>query len=179
VNEPGEDFSDNLPILAQRGFGSESVQLTPLQMAMTAAAVANGGEMMVPYVVERTVDHDGATLDETQPRTWKVVMSPETAETMTELMIGVVNGPRGTAQGRFDLPGGVQAAAKTGTAQLNPKGAPERSHAWITAFAPAEAPKFVVAVMLKGVNDEISAGTGGRLAGPIANRLLAYALANP
>ena len=98
---------------------------------------------------------------------------------MTELMIGVVNGPNGTAQGKFTLPGGVQAAAKTGTAQLNAKGQPQRSHAWITAFAPAQAPKFVVAVMLKGVNDEISAGTGGKLAGPLANQMLTYALLHP
>lgn len=179
VNEPSEDFTDNIPILAQRGFGSENVQITPLQMAMIAACVANGGEMMMPYVVDRTLDHDGATLHTTDPRVWKVAMSPATAETMTQLMIGVVNGPRGTAQGRFDLPNGIQAAAKTGTAQLNAKGQKERSHAWIMAFAPAEAPQFAVAVVLKGVNDEISAGTGGRLAGPIANEMLTFALLHP
>jgi peptidoglycan glycosyltransferase len=178
VHSPGERFEQNLPILAQRGFGSESVQITPLQMAMIASSVANDGQMMAPYVVERTIDHDGATLTRTQPRVWKTPMSQEIANTMTELMIGVVNGPRGTAQGRFDIPG-VQVAAKTGTAQLNPKGAPERSHAWITAFAPAENPRVSVAVVLKGVNAEISAGTGGRLAGPIANEMLKYALTHP
>jgi peptidoglycan glycosyltransferase len=98
---------------------------------------------------------------------------------MVELMIGVVNGPNGTAQGRFKLPNGVQVAAKTGTAQLNPKGQRQRSHAWIAAFAPANRPQVVVAVMLKGVNDTISAGTGGKLAGPIANQLLTYAIAHP
>ncbi|MSX80324.1 MAG: hypothetical protein F2737_08895, partial [Actinobacteria bacterium] len=90
-----------------------------------------------------------------------------------------VKGPNGTAQGRFSLSNGIQVAAKTGTAQLNPKGQEQRSHAWITAFAPAKAPQVVVTVMLKGVNAVISAGTGGRLAGPIANQLLSYAVLNP
>jgi peptidoglycan glycosyltransferase len=73
----------------------------------------------------------------------------------------------------------VQAAAKTGTAQLNGPGEPERSHAWIIGFAPASAPRYAIAVMLKGTTDEISAGTGGRLAGPIAKVILDYLLANP
>lgn len=77
------------------------------------------------------------------------------------------------------LANGVQAAAKTGTAQLNPEGQKQRSHAWIAAFAPAEAPRYAVAVMLKGVNDTISAGTGGHLAGPVAKVLLDKALALP
>ncbi len=101
-------------------------------------------------------------------------MLPETAATLTELMIGVVQS--GTARSTMQLANGVQAAAKTGTAQLNPDGQPERSHAWIVAFAPAEAPRLAVAVFLKGVNDEISAGTGGRLAGPIAKQMLDFGL---
>jgi peptidoglycan glycosyltransferase len=83
----------------------------------------------------------------------------------------------GTARCCMQLEGGVQAAAKTGTAQLNATGEPERSHAWITAFAPAEAPRFAVAVMLKGTNAEISAGTGGTLAGPVAKQVLDAAIA--
>jgi peptidoglycan glycosyltransferase len=179
VNKSGEDFDDKIPILAQRGFGAENVQLTPLQMAMVAATIANGGNEMAPFVVARTTDRDGNTLTTTQPKVWKTPMTTTVANTMVELMIGVVNGPNGTAQGRFKLPNGVQVAAKTGTAQLNPKGQRQRSHAWIAAFAPANRPQVVVAVMLKGVNDTISAGTGGKLAGPIANQLLTYAVAHP
>ena len=52
-------------------------------------------------------------------------------------------------------------AAKTGTAQLNNPGEPERSHAWIVAFAPADVPRYAVAVMIKGTNDEISAAPAG------------------
>ena len=82
----------------------------------------------------------------------------------------------GTGQA-MQLAGGIQAAAKTGTAQLNSAGEPQRSHAWIIGFAPAEAPRYAVAVMLKGTNAEISAGTGGRLAGPIAKTVLDAAFA--
>lgn len=105
-------------------------------------------------------------------------MSAATAAKLRELMIGVVQS--GTASCCMQLANGVVAAAKTGTAQLNPEGQKQRSHAWITAFAPAgagETPRVAVAVMLKGVNDTISAGTGGHLAGPIAKKMLDRALA--
>ena len=83
------------------------------------------------------------------------------------------------SQARYAAESGVQAAAKTGTAQLNTTG-PERSNGWIIGFAPAEAPQYAVAVVLKGgPDDEISAGTGGKLAGPIAKQVLDYLLAHP
>jgi peptidoglycan glycosyltransferase len=76
------------------------------------------------------------------------------------------------------LANGIQAAAKTGTAQLNAAGQPQRSHAWIVAFAPAEAPRYAIAVILKGTDATISAGTGGRLAGPVAKQVLDYLFAS-
>ena len=79
----------------------------------------------------------------------------------------------------MQLNGGISVAAKTGTAQLNAEGEKQRSHAWITAFAPAEAPRFAVSVFIKGVNDAVSASTGGRLAGPVAREVLNAALALP
>ena len=169
-----DEFADNLPLLAIRGFGQNEVALTPLQMAMIAATVANGGVMLRPHVVDATLDHDGNVLDRTEPQIYRRPMREATAATLTQLMIGVVN--NGTAKSTMQLANGIQAAAKTGTAQLNARGEPERSHAWIMAFAPAEAPRLAVAVMLKGVNDEISAGTGGKLAGPIAKQMLDYGL---
>ena len=101
-------------------------------------------------------------------------MTSATASLLTELMVGVVN--EGTASCCMNLANGVQAAAKTGTAQLNAAGEPERSHAWIIAFAPAETPKYAIVVMLKGTTAEISAGTGGSLAGPVAKKVLDIAL---
>ncbi len=170
-----DEFTDNLPLLAIRGFGQNEDALTPLHMAMVAASVANGGVMMKPHVVDATFDHDGRLLDRTDAEVYRTPMSPQTANTLTSLMVNVVN--NGTARCCMTLDNGVQAAAKTGTAQLNSAGQPERSHAWIMAFAPAEAPRLAVAVMLKGVNDEISTGTGGKLAGPIAKTMLDFGLA--
>jgi len=172
---PDVDYASNLPLLALGGFGQGEVQVTPLHMAMVAGAVANGGAMMTPYVVDATLDHRGVPLDVTQPRVWRRPLQPGTAATLTELMVGVVRD--GTARCCLQLNGGVQAAAKTGTAQLNPIGEPERSHAWIMAFAPADAPRLAVAVVLKGTNAEISAGTGGTLAGPVARQVLNAGLA--
>jgi peptidoglycan glycosyltransferase len=168
------DFTDSLALLAIHGFGQGSVQMVPLHMAMVAATVANGGAMMKPYVVAKTLAHNGTELTSTSPEVWRRPISPATAATLNTFMVGVAK--EGTAKCCLALAGGVQAAAKTGTAQLNAPGETQRSHAWITTFAPAEAPRVAVAVMLKGVNAQISAGTGGTLAGPVAKVLLDQAL---
>ena len=172
---PTEDLDQNLPLLAIRGFGQNEVQMVPLHMAMAAATVANGGQMMKPYVVEQTLDHGGGVLDRTTPEVWKTPISPATADIMSDLMVSVAE--NGTASCCIALEGGIPVAAKTGTAQLNGPGQPERSHAWIVAFAPADAPRYAVAVTILGTNEEISASTGGRLAGPVAKTVLDAALA--
>ncbi len=170
------DFTDQLPLLAIGGFGQGSTTMVPLHMAMIASTIANGGVMMKPHVVDATLDHSGGVLTRTTPSAWKTPISAATAETLTTLMIGVVNQGTGKAMA---LEGGIQAAAKTGTAQLNVTG-PERSNAWIIGFAPAVDPQYAVAVVLKGgPDDEVSASTGGRLAGPIAKQVLDYLFANP
>lgn len=170
------DFTDQLPLLAIGGFGQGSDAMVPLHMAMVASTVANGGTMMKPHVVARTLDHNGGVLSTTQPEPWKTPITTTTSDTLRSLMIEVVN--QGTGK-PMQLDNGIQAAAKTGTAQLNPTG-PERSNAWIIGFAPAEAPKYAIAVVLKGgPNDEISASTGGKLAGPIAKKVLDYLFATP
>ena len=168
------DFDDSLALLAIHGFGQGSVQVVPLHMAMIASSVANGGRMMRPYVIRDIRTRTGEIIRSTKPEVWKTPMTAQTSAVLSQLMTEVVRS--GTASCCLQLKGGVQAAAKTGTAQLNPEGQTERSHAWITAFAPVVAPRVAVAVMLKGVNAEISAGTGGQLAGPIAKRLLDAAL---
>jgi peptidoglycan glycosyltransferase len=171
-----EDFKDNIPLLAIGGFGEGSDQMVPLHMAMVASTVANGGQMMKPYVIDATLDHEGGVLNKTQPAVWLNPILPSTAADLTTLMIGVVN--NGTGR-QMQLDNGIQAAAKTGTAQLNGPGQPEQSNAWIVGFAPAENPKYAIAVMLRGgPDDEISASTGGRLAGPIAKSVLDYMFTN-
>lgn len=170
------DFTDQLPLLAIGGFGQGSTTMVPLHMAMIASTIANGGVMVKPHVVDATLDHNGGVLTRTTPTVWKTPISATTADTLTGLMIGVVNQGTGKA---MQLDGGIQAAAKTGTAQLNTTG-PERSNAWIIGFAPAVDPQYAVAVVLKGgPNDEVSASTGGKLAGPIAKTVLDYLFAHP
>jgi penicillin-binding protein A len=165
-----KDFSDSLALLAIHGFGQGEVQVTPLHMALIAGSVANGGRMMQPFVVQETRTNSGAAIKTTSPQAWKTTMAPTTAATLTELMKGVAT--NGTASCCIALQNGTSVAVKTGTAQLNPEGQKQRSHAWIMGFAPAEAPKLAISVFIKGVNDQVSASTGGRLAGPIAKQVL-------
>jgi penicillin-binding protein A len=170
------DFKDNVPLLAIAGFGQGNTQATPLQMALVASAVANRGDVMVPHVVDRTLNTDGQVLERTKPAVWRRALDAGTASTLRDLMIQVVN--QGTARCCMQLANGIQAAAKTGTAQLNPEGEPPASHAWIIAFAPAEAPRYAIAVMVKAA-PEVTAGTGGTVAGPVAKQVLDFALSLP
>ena len=169
-------FNDQLPLLAIGGFGQGNDLMVPLQMCMVAATVANGGRMMAPYVVDATLKHDGTVLQRTVPYAWKTPISPATAATLNTLMVGVVNNGTGKT---MQLANGIQAAGKTGTAQLNfVEGQPQRSHAWIIGFAPAEAPRYAVAVVIKGTTAEVSASTGGKLAGPIAKQVFDFLFAS-
>ena len=170
IGDDIDTLNDNLPLLAMRGFGQNEVQLVPLHLAMITAAVANNGVMFEPQVVSVVTDHTGGVDYLAEPTVWREPISPEVADAMVDLMTEVAT--RGTASCCIGLDGGVTVAAKTGTAQLNGPGEPERSHAWITAFAPVENPQYAVTVMVKGTTDEISASTGGRLAGPIAKTML-------
>ena len=165
-----ENIEQNLPLLAMRGFGQNDDQMVPLHMAMVAATVANDGVMMAPFVVDAELDNDGNVISRTQPEAWQRPISRQTAGILQDLMVEVAES--GTASCCIALDGGIPVAAKTGTAQLNGPDEPERSHAWIVAYAPADAPKYAVAVMIKGTDAEISASTGGRLAGPVAKEML-------
>ncbi len=171
-----KDFNNSLALLAIHGFGQGQVQITPLHMAMIAASVGNGGTMMKPYVVDKSLSQSGAVIRTTEPSVWKTPMAASTATTLNQLMIGVVQNGTATCCLR---PNNVSVAAKTGTAQLNAEGQVERSHAWIMGFAPAELPQVAFAVFIKGVNDEVSASTGGRLAGPVATQVLNAIFALP
>ncbi|WP_420451864.1 peptidoglycan D,D-transpeptidase FtsI family protein [Ilumatobacter sp.] len=174
-----DDLDQRLPLLAIRGFGQNEVQMVPLHMAMVAATVANGGRMMVPHVVDRTLDHQGRTLVETDPEVWKEPISASTAALMTELMTGVTEGEGGTAAS-VSLDGGVRFAAKTGTAELGLIGDPDRVHAWMIAFAPLEQPRYAVAAVLTDLTStQADAATGGRVAGPVVKSVLDFLLTGP
>jgi peptidoglycan glycosyltransferase len=171
---PVEAFAFDTPKLAQVSFGQNDVQSTPLETALEAAAVANNGVIMAPYVVAETRDRDGDVLSRATPTAWKQAMEPETAAWLRSAMVEVAR--NGTARCCMQLASGAQAAAKTGTAQLGTD--PPASHAWITTFAPAENPRVVVTVFVKAT-PEVTAGTGGTVAGPVAKRVLDAVLATP
>jgi peptidoglycan glycosyltransferase len=147
------------------GFGQERLQVTPLQMAMIGAAVAHGGVLMRPYVVDRAVAANGDVVMKTHPKVMHRVMKTQTAQEITSMMVGAVDSGTGTAA---QIPG-VQVAGKTGTAETGVNG---RNTAWFMCFAPADHPRFVVAVVL-----ENQTGFGGQVAAPIAKVLMQALLA--
>ena len=163
---------EDTPALAQTAIGQNDVAATPLQMALVAAGVANGGRIMVPHVMSEVQARNGDVVQRFDVRPWRDSMSAETSETLERAMIGVVES--GTASG-LSLPGST-VGAKTGTAQLGTD--PPRSHAWMIAFAGQEGgdPTVAVAVMVQGVAGDDGL-TGGRVAGPVARRVLEAALA--
>jgi peptidoglycan glycosyltransferase len=136
----GVSFSDNAPLFAFAGIGQGTVATTPLTMAMIAAAVANGGVMLEPHAAAQILDQDGDLLREVEPKQWKASMSPATAQVLNQMMQAVVQ--RGT--GTNAQIAGVTVAGKTGTAQNNQPS----PHAWFIGFAPAEQPRFAVAVIV-------------------------------
>jgi peptidoglycan glycosyltransferase len=148
--------------VAQASFGQGEVVSTPLQMALAAAAVANGGKIMKPYLVSQVLDYHQNMLRETKPQVWLQPLSSQTAAAVRDLMVQVVKNGTGTAAAI----GGVQVAGKTGTAEV----ANGEPHAWFAAFAPAENPQIAVAVLVE------NAGTGGSVAAPIARQVISAAL---
>lgn len=151
---------------AQASIGQFDVSATPLQMAMVAAGIANGGKVMVPRIVKETRDARGARVEETRPQIWKQAVSGRTAATVRDLMLSVVEAGTGTAAA---IPG-VQVAGKTGTAQTGREG--EAPHAWFIGFAPTETSRIAVAVLVENGGDLGNEATGGRLAAPIAKRVI-------
>jgi penicillin-binding protein A len=141
-------------------FGQERLLVTPLQMAMVAAAIANGGILMKPHVVDRIVDPDGNVVTRTSPEQYREVMKAGTAADLTAMMRLVVESGTGTAA---QIPG-VPVAGKTGTAETGRQG---QNDTWFIAFAPADRPRVAVAVALHN-----QSGTGGSTAAPIAKALM-------
>ena len=149
------------------GIGEGGLEVTPLQMAMVASAVADGGRLMTPHLTQAIVNPDGQTVQTIAPQLYSTVMKPSTAAQVGLMMDNVVNdGGTGTAAA---LPG-VTVAGKTGTAQDCTNAALAAcalSQVWFIAYAPAEHPKIAIAVTLEHQN-----GFGGTIAAPIAKQVL-------
>jgi penicillin-binding protein A len=159
--------------LGMSSIGQKDVALTPLQNAVIAATVANKGITMQPYLVDSLQGPDLTNLATTEPREERRAVSEQVADTLTDLMVAAeqVTQQKGAIAG-------VQIASKTGTAEhgTDPRNTPP--HAWYIAFAPAQAPKVAVAVLVENGGDRLSA-TGGALAAPIGRATIAAALREP
>jgi peptidoglycan glycosyltransferase len=149
-------------VLAQLGFGQADLLVTPLRMALVGATIASGGSEPRPYLV-RALREGGVSRPVGEPYALATPLSADTASQVASMMVEVVR--RGT--GRSAALPDVQVAGKTGTATVSNG----RSHAWFVAFAPADAPRVAVAIVVE------NAGYGGAAAAPIARRVIAAALA--
>jgi peptidoglycan glycosyltransferase len=150
---------------ALSAIGQFDVRSTVLQDAMVAAAVANGGKLMKPHLVEEIRAPDLSTLERTEPEEMSRAVSPQVAAQLTQMMVAVVNDGTGK-RAQID---GVEVAGKTGTAQ---HGEGTKPHAWFTSFAPAQDAQVAVAVVIEDGAEDSNDISGGRLAAPIAKSVM-------
>ena len=164
------DTSVDKAQLALSSIGQYNTRATPLQMAMVSAAVANGGQVREPYLVERTTTHGGATLATAGSRPVRQAMHPATAVRMRELMEDVVREGTGT---NAAIPGAT-VGGKTGTAQHG-AGNSGTPYAWFVSWAQGEndmEPKVAVAVVVEDASADRGEITGGGMAAPIARAVM-------
>jgi peptidoglycan glycosyltransferase len=163
--QPSE-FSNDLPALAQSAIGQRDVRATPLEMALVAAAIANDGIIMEPSLVSHIFDAEGDVISENEPALLQRAVSPSSADIISDLMERVVASGTGT---RATVPN-VRVAGKTGTAETG-VGPP---HVWFIGFAPVEQPTIALAVLVESGGEAGENATGGSVAAPIAQEILAY-----
>ena len=154
---PGEQTPDKIALAS---IGQGDTLATPLQDAMIAAAVANGGKLMQPTLVDRVRSSDLSVISETTPSVYSQTFSADTSQALTEMMEGVTT----KSYPDLQIPG-MQVAAKSGTAQI---GAGNTSNdGWMIGFAPADKPKVAVAVVVHGISSY-----GMEIAGPIMKSVM-------
>ena len=164
INGDGDYVDDGFDVgrvaIGQGGLEGE-IRAGPLQMAEVAAAVANGGRLMKPQLTDRVVRKDGRVKEKIQPDLQSVVIKPQTADQLANMMSRVVEEGTGTAAALA----GVTVAGKTGTAEVGANR--EFTQPWFICFAPVENPRMAVAVTV-----ERTTGQGGTVAAPIAKSVL-------
>lgn len=149
--------------LADTGYGQGELLVTPLHMAMLAAAIANDGKMMQPYLVARLTNREGQVRQQWQPNIWKTPINEATARTMRQLMVSSVE-EGGANAARIP---GLTIGGKTGTAEI---AASSPTHAWFIAYGPDPNPQIALSVVVE------EGGGGAKVAAPIAKQVLEYAL---
>lgn len=166
----GEEWIEGETLSA--AIGQSFTLTTPIQLINAYSAIANGGKLMLPRVVQRIETVEGEIIKQFPPQQIGVLpASPSTLNFLKHALAGVVNAPRGT--GWAAKIKGVTVAGKTGTAQVfSQKGRSKelpfelRDHAWFVAFAPLEEPEIAVIVLVE------HGGAGSKAAAPIARKVI-------
>lgn len=169
--------------LAQTSFGQRDARITPLQAAMISAAVANGGTLMKPYLVQQELGPDLSVLSDTKPSTLSQAVDPKDVQDLQQMMEGVVTAPEGTGHSAAitDIPN-VVVGGKTGTADTGifVHGQETPPHAWFSGFALQNGnPKIAVAVIVENGGVQGDETTGGLAAAPIARDVMEAYLRSP
>lgn len=160
--------------LAVASFG-QNFSVTPIQMITAISAVANGGKLMQPYVVQKVLDADGNILKTTEPVVKRQVISEATSKKMSELLAGAVNG--GGSRNAYIA--GYRMAGKTGTSEKTDHNIKTGKHdvvASFAGFAPADNPQYAILIMLDEPQIAENLRYGGTLAAPVAQKVMTEAL---
>jgi peptidoglycan glycosyltransferase len=161
IKRPSTEWSPEL--LVQTAFGQGELQVTPMQMALMAAAVANEGRVPTPYVAAQLQNGSASRQLHDSGQFFSIASSVDTARTMVSYMVeGVDNGYAAKA-----AIAGVKVGGKTGTAEIGDG----TSHSWFIGFAPADAPRIAIAVIME------HQGSGSDFATPAAQQVMRAALA--
>ncbi len=151
--------------MALSSFGQFDVRVTPLQIAMISAAIANGGKLMKPNLIENVQSANLSSLFAPKPSEFSTPISLSNADQVKKMMVAAVASGV-SSNGSIK---GVSVAGKTGTAQ-NGKGEPYTL--WFTGFAPANNPKVAIAVVIEDGGGLGQAGRGNTLAAPVAAKVM-------
>jgi penicillin-binding protein A len=158
-----EDLDDAQTALTS--FGQFDVRVTPLQMAMVSAAIANAGIEMKPYLVDQIFTSNLTLLEEGKPTELRRSITTSSAERLKTMMIASVSSGVGS---NAKIPG-VKVAGKTGTAE---NGVNDPYTLWFTGFAPADNPQVAVAVVIEDGGGKGQSGRGNTLAAPVAKKVM-------
>ncbi len=176
-NESLFENPDNLSQLASASFG-QTFTITPLQLLDAVSAVANGGNLMEPYIVQRILDSDGNVIEEYKPTVVRQVISEETSQRVCAILESVVGTSAGTGKNAYVA--GYRIAGKTGTSVNTVmevgQGIKEYKVSFI-GFAPADNPQIAVLVILD--NPDPSTGiypSGGVMAAPVVGKIFSDVL---
>jgi peptidoglycan glycosyltransferase len=160
VKRPQTEWTPEL--LLQTAFGQGELEATPMQMALLAATVANGGRVPTPYLSSEVVSGDAHRQLHEPGEFFSIAMSDSTAKTLVSFFVeGVENGYAAKAA----IPG-VKVGGKTGTAEVGDG----TSHSWFIGFAPSDSPRVAIAVIME------HQGSGSDFATPAAQQVLRVAL---